>query len=182
MTPARRPMRFAAALAIAMLAGALSACAPAPSATTTPTAGTAPTIAREAVAAPVVEPADVAAPAAQGSAVQAPPAQVAAATPSPSPTAASRATSDTAATPSTSASLDDRCRSDADCAVKDVGSCCGYNPRCVAKSSQPDPAAVRARCAAEGRVGTCGFREVAGCQCTAGHCAAVADPAMEIVR
>jgi hypothetical protein len=181
MSPLRRPMRLAATLAIAMLAGVLSACAPAPTATTTPTASIA-MVASEAGAVPAAEAAAAAAPAAEGATVPVPPGQAAAVKPTTPPAADTRAPTDTEAAASPSGMIDDRCQSDADCAVKDVGSCCGYNPRCVAKSSQPDPAAVRARCAAEGRVGTCGFREVAGCQCSQGHCAAVAAPAMEIVR
>lgn len=62
------------------------------------------------------------------------------------------------------------CKVDADCAVKDVGSCCGYFPACVAKDARPDPAAVKAQCAASGMASTCGFREIEGCSCVAGTC------------
>lgn len=62
------------------------------------------------------------------------------------------------------------CKVDADCAVKDVGSCCGYFPACVAKDARPDPAAVKAQCAASRMASTCGFREVTGCSCVAGTC------------
>jgi hypothetical protein len=75
-----------------------------------------------------------------------------------------------------------RCRSDADTTDKDGATCGGYQPRCVNRDARPDPAAVRARCAAEGRVGTCGFREVAGCQCVAGRCAALAAPGADVVQ
>lgn len=64
------------------------------------------------------------------------------------------------------------CRSDADCAVKDVGSCCGYRPACVNADAETFPEQVKARCAAEGRMGICGFQPVSGCQCVAGQCAA----------
>jgi hypothetical protein len=65
------------------------------------------------------------------------------------------------------------CRSDSDCAVKDVGSCCGYRPACVNADAETHPEQVKARCAAEGRMGICGFQPVSGCQCVAGQCAAL---------
>lgn len=92
------------------------------------------------------------------------------------PAEANDAAGSTAPVPVTADALDDRCTSDADCTVKDVGSCCGYSPRCLNQASTPDPAALRARCAKDGRVGTCGFREVSGCQCVSGHCAALSPP------
>lgn len=64
------------------------------------------------------------------------------------------------------------CSSDADCAVKDVGSCCGYRPACVNAGAETFPEQVKARCAAEGRMGICGFAPVSGCQCVEGQCAA----------
>ena len=64
------------------------------------------------------------------------------------------------------------CDSDADCAVKDVGSCCGYRPACVNVDAQTFPDQVKARCAADGRMGICGFAPVSGCQCVEGQCAA----------
>jgi hypothetical protein len=72
--------------------------------------------------------------------------------------------------PAAPASLLVTCGTDADCEVKDVGSCCGYRPACVNRDARPDPAAVQARCAQEGRVGICGFREIQGCQCVSGRC------------
>lgn len=71
-------------------------------------------------------------------------------------------------------SPDRTCRTDADCAVKDVGSCCGTLPLCVSKNAQVDPAAVRAQCAKDGMASTCGFRPVSGCTCTKGRCENVA--------
>ena len=67
------------------------------------------------------------------------------------------------------------CRTDADCAVKDVGSCCGYRPACVSAAAETFPDEVRARCAAQERVGICGFPAISGCQCVSGRCAAAAD-------
>lgn len=67
------------------------------------------------------------------------------------------------------------CLGNADCVVKDVGSCCGYQPRCLNTKAETFPARVRERCASEGRVGICGFREIAGCECVKGKCAAIRD-------
>lgn len=67
--------------------------------------------------------------------------------------------------------LDASCKTDSDCAIKDVGSCCGYNPRCLNKDSQTFPEQVKAKCANDGRVGICGFPAIAGCECVQGKCA-----------
>jgi len=66
--------------------------------------------------------------------------------------------------------LDYRCTSDADCAVKDIGNCCGAYPACVNKDSPTDPAAVQAQCAKQGRMSTCGFQPIDACSCTQGRC------------
>lgn len=66
--------------------------------------------------------------------------------------------------------LDRTCSTDADCTVKDVGSCCGYYPACVNIDSPTDPAAVRAECARRGESSVCGFREISACQCIEGIC------------
>jgi hypothetical protein len=62
------------------------------------------------------------------------------------------------------------CRVDADCVVKDVGSCCGVRPACVHRDSRPDPAAVAAACARDGMASTCGFVDVVACSCDDGTC------------
>lgn len=67
---------------------------------------------------------------------------------------------------------DRRCRTDADCAVKDVGNCCGTMPACVSANARVDPAAVKAQCARDGLSSTCGFVEVRGCSCVEGLCQA----------
>ena len=70
-----------------------------------------------------------------------------------------------------SASNPDRsCSTNSDCAVKDVGNCCGAYPMCVGKDAKTDPAAVRAQCAKDGMASVCGFQEVSGCQCVKGQC------------
>lgn len=66
--------------------------------------------------------------------------------------------------------LDRSCRVDSDCAVKDVGSCCGYSPSCVNTAAQPDPKAVQAACADAGMAGVCGFREIEACACVSNTC------------
>lgn len=67
--------------------------------------------------------------------------------------------------------VDYSCKADSDCAVKNVGNCCGAMPACVNKDSPVDPAAVQSQCAKNGRAGVCGFREIASCTCNAGRCA-----------
>ncbi|MEM6531326.1 MAG: hypothetical protein AAF654_01815 [Myxococcota bacterium] len=64
------------------------------------------------------------------------------------------------------------CETAADCAIKDVGNCCGYFPRCVNVDFKPDPAAVRRACEETGMMSTCGFVEISACECRAGKCAA----------
>ena len=66
--------------------------------------------------------------------------------------------------------IDTRCRSNADCAVKNVGNCCGAMPACVNRDSPTDPQAVQAQCQAKGMMGLCGFREISACQCDIGQC------------
>jgi len=66
--------------------------------------------------------------------------------------------------------LNTACRADADCAVKNVGSCCGAMPACVNRNSPTDPAAVQADCKARGLMSTCGFRDIHSCSCVSGGC------------
>lgn len=68
--------------------------------------------------------------------------------------------------------LDLRCRTDADCTVKNVGNCCGAAPACVNVDSPTDPAAVMAQCQASGRMSVCGSPQITGCQCVEGQCSA----------
>ena len=67
--------------------------------------------------------------------------------------------------------LDYHCARDADCAVKDIGNCCGAYPACVNRDSPTDPAAVRAQCAKQGRMSACGFQPIDACSCRQGQCA-----------
>lgn len=66
--------------------------------------------------------------------------------------------------------LDLSCKTAADCSIKDVGSCCGYQPRCLNKDSATYAEQVKAKCAEEGRVSHCGMPTVTGCACQAGKC------------
>jgi hypothetical protein len=66
------------------------------------------------------------------------------------------------------------CAVDADCAVKNVGNCCGEYLQCVNVAHMPDPAGVKAACEREGRSSICGSPDIAGCQCVDGHCTASA--------
>jgi hypothetical protein len=72
--------------------------------------------------------------------------------------------------------LDVSCKTDADCEVKDIGSCCGYYPRCVNVNARTDPAGVQADCQREGRMSICGFPAITGCTCNAGQCENVTGP------
>lgn len=63
-----------------------------------------------------------------------------------------------------------RCQTDADCAVKNVGNCCGYYPACVNTDSPTFPGQVKAKCEAEGTMSVCGFPELKGCQCVDNRC------------
>ncbi len=76
--------------------------------------------------------------------------------------------------------LDKSCKSDADCAVKNVGNCCGYYPACINKDSPTDPAGVQAQCRAQGMVGVCGFPSIASCQCRNGQCESAGSGAIRV--
>lgn len=66
--------------------------------------------------------------------------------------------------------VDYSCTTDADCAVKDIGNCCGYHPACVNVDSPTFPEQVKADCAKNDTMSVCGFRELSGCQCVDGRC------------
>lgn len=72
------------------------------------------------------------------------------------------------------------CKTNADCAVKNVGNCCGAMPACVNKDSPTDPAAVQAACAAKGMMSVCGFAEISACQCDNGQCAPAGGAAPQV--
>lgn len=76
------------------------------------------------------------------------------------------------AEPGKTGAVDFSCSVDADCTVKNVGNCCGAAPACVNVASRTDPQAVMAQCQASGRMSVCGSRQISGCQCLSGKCAA----------
>ena len=78
--------------------------------------------------------------------------------------------------------LDYHCTSAADCAVKDIGNCCGTYPACVNKDSPTNPAAVQAQCAKQGRMSACGFQPIDACSCTQGRCTPHGDTSQSKVR
>ncbi len=79
----------------------------------------------------------------------------------------------TAAAAASPAEVDYNCRVDADCAVKDVGNCCGRYPACVNRDSPTFPDRVAAECARTGMSGICGYPEISSCRCVEQRCAAV---------
>jgi len=69
-------------------------------------------------------------------------------------------------------SLDRSCQADADCVVKDIGSCCGAFPSCVNRNSPTDPDAVQAACDKNGQAAHCSRRVLEQCACRQGQCVA----------
>jgi hypothetical protein len=69
--------------------------------------------------------------------------------------------------------VDYACNTPADCAVKNVGNCCGQNPQCVNKDSETFPAQVKAQCARDGLSSVCGFQDIASCDCIEGRCTGI---------
>ena len=68
--------------------------------------------------------------------------------------------------------MDFSCKADTDCAVKNVGNCCGYYPACVNVNSPTDPKGVQAECAKKGMMSVCGFPDISACTCKQGRCEA----------
>jgi hypothetical protein len=66
--------------------------------------------------------------------------------------------------------LDRSCSVDADCAVMNVGNCCGYYPGCLNKAATPDPERVSRLCAENDMAGICGFPSIENCSCIGGQC------------
>lgn len=66
--------------------------------------------------------------------------------------------------------LDYSCKTDSDCAVKNVGNCCGAFPACVNVNAQPDINLVQKICSESSMAGICGFEEIQSCKCVASQC------------
>lgn len=75
----------------------------------------------------------------------------------------------TAASPKTG-EVDYSCKVDADCAIKNVGNCCGQMPACVNANSPTFPKQVREDCDREGKMSICGHPVIDACRCDAGRC------------
>lgn len=67
-------------------------------------------------------------------------------------------------------SLNLACERDSDCAVKNIGNCCGTYLACVNADSPTDPAAVARECADKDLAGICGFPDISACACVHGRC------------
>ena len=66
--------------------------------------------------------------------------------------------------------IDYSCRVDSDCAVKNVGNCCGAYPACVNTESPTFPERVAEQCREQGMSSVCGFPDISGCVCVDGRC------------
>ena len=66
--------------------------------------------------------------------------------------------------------VDYSCHVDADCAVKNVGSCCGAYPACVNSASPTFPEKVKEQCGKSHQMGTCNIPVVDACTCVEGRC------------
>jgi hypothetical protein len=75
--------------------------------------------------------------------------------------------------------VDYSCKQDSDCAIKDVGSCCGASPACVNKDSNTFPEQVQAKCKADGMSSICGFPSISSCSCKNNKCEGVSGPMAE---
>jgi hypothetical protein len=69
--------------------------------------------------------------------------------------------------------VDFSCNTASDCAIKDIGSCCGHYPACVNKDSPTFPEQVKAECEKSGMMSTCGFPSISSCTCTDNKCRGV---------
>ncbi len=66
--------------------------------------------------------------------------------------------------------IDYSCRTDSDCEIKDIGSCCGYYPQCVNTDAETDSELVKELCKKEGAASICGFESITSCQCVNKRC------------
>ncbi|MFY8136307.1 MAG: hypothetical protein ACOVKS_15005 [Aquimonas sp.] len=85
---------------------------------------------------------------------------------------APEASADDVAAKATPPEPDRRCTTDADCAVKNVGNCCGYFPACINAQAETFPEQVKAACEAQGLSSVCGFQDITACACIEGRCEA----------
>jgi hypothetical protein len=71
--------------------------------------------------------------------------------------------------------MDRSCVTAADCAVKNVGSCCGIDPQCVNVEQLVDPEGVAMHCTDSHLMGICAFTPLSGCTCVEGQCVGIAE-------
>lgn len=62
--------------------------------------------------------------------------------------------------------VDYSCGAHSDCAIKNVGNCCGYYPKCVNKDFTPGVSCLNST----GMVGVCGYPDINSCFCQDGQC------------
>ena len=62
------------------------------------------------------------------------------------------------------------CKSNSDCEIKNIGSCCGYYPSCVNKNFSPDLDAVRKECKEMWFVSVCWHEVIDRCRCVNNTC------------
>jgi hypothetical protein len=67
--------------------------------------------------------------------------------------------------PARSSGIDMSCEQARDCAVKNVGNCCGYFPRCVSAQSEPPPHFCPPDVAS-----VCGWPDITHCECVDNTC------------
>ena len=60
--------------------------------------------------------------------------------------------------------VDYSCHTDADCSVKNVGSCCGAYPACVNSASPTFPEKVKEQCGRNHQMGLCNIPVIESCR------------------
>eukprot|EP00588_Corethron_pennatum_P017796 CAMPEP_0194304368 /NCGR_PEP_ID=MMETSP0171-20130528/2139_1 /TAXON_ID=218684 /ORGANISM="Corethron pennatum, Strain L29A3" /LENGTH=152 /DNA_ID=CAMNT_0039055629 /DNA_START=87 /DNA_END=545 /DNA_ORIENTATION=+ len=62
------------------------------------------------------------------------------------------------------------CTTHDDCAIRDIGNCCGYYPGCVSIAFCPDIERVKTLCKEQGMASVCGWSTIDACACREGQC------------
>lgn len=69
--------------------------------------------------------------------------------------------------------IDYSCHTNADCVIKNIGSCCGEYLACVNINSKPNIDYVKKKCEDMGVDSTCGFPSIDGCNCVDNICKSI---------
>ncbi len=69
-------------------------------------------------------------------------------------------------------SIDYSCSQSTDCAIKNVGNCCGEYKQCANIHAKVDPSSVDTMCAREHAASVCGQQEIKSCSCVNRRCTA----------